>query len=446
MCLACLTDRYTPIKMMGEYMFLHLEGGVLHVREVYDIFFRPLNDWNDAKFVCISPHDLVSGGSLAVTMVPTPGAGSDDDNVYKAGTGRDPTFDPDTGRFSVRVERATPGLFMPTLATYSGTVILPTIQTPARTQQDRISPAIMMRCGTIFELLLGNLSGQTDYAIRLVVQPYRLLGLPERRRVEDIANSETNPSWEQEGSIYSPHLCRLNIHRLLHKAREVTEFANSVANIQTIVGSDRLVTTVANRHRILVILPPNSSIDRETPMGCIWPVGVFTLPDNRRAAEWGGDTETYWMDDIESASREVWNYLSKWASAEPKTKEAVTAALGLLHTNCSLIIDALHELNAVEEIRAPILSYRAATISLEQRDLVCRELVTKPPVIKGFYKTGFHIRYYVHYNYLTTREQRRLKWNRFKQKWAFWLALIGVILTACALLHCIDNVVTQLRR
>jgi len=132
------------------------------------------------------------------------------------------------------------------------------------------------------------------------------------------------------------------------------------------------------------------------------------------------------MDDIECTAERIWAYLSEYAAAEPKSKEATTAALSLAHDNCGLIVNALVKAGAIREIGRN--QYQAASLSEAKRKRVFESLATDEILSREFRWKCYQISYLCVYYHLTGEDTRRLEWRRIKQEWGFWLGVTGVVL------------------
>lgn len=436
MCIACLSDRYLRFDYLGEYVFLSIEEKRLRCREVYDMFFQVVEDWPDAKLMCVSPHDLLGDGRLGVSVIENPGNDALNDIAYSFGAAHGMKIDPQMGVLSAWIARDR-HFFQPAVDTYEGNILKAAATLPEEIAQDKVALDVMSQCGSVFCLSLGNLRSNTPYALRLEITPAYLLGLEMPRDSTQIDSGLLRGRVVQAASVYCPKTSLLNLKALLERSAEVASSASGAANILALVdqGDLRLVST--NRHRIVVICPPEASIESEPPPGCIMPVGVYSLPGSsgRLAAEWAGGAEMYWTDDIESFADRIWNYLVEWASQEPKSKEAITAALNAPHENCSTIVDLLAspEVGLIREVPGQPGHYQAVRLQGEANRRAFETVATSSQVAQHFRWMGYVINYSISYRHASANVQKLLKWERFKIHSAFWIAIISLLLTIIGL-------------
>lgn len=435
MCLCFLTDkdRYFTIDLLGEYIYLSIDDeGHVQVREIYDVFFTPRDDWPDLRLLCLSPHDLVSGGNLAVQSQDAPGMRPEDRVIYNPTMGCEASYDPPSQVFSVKVPGVT-DRFRPIQEKHAGVAISAQVSVPNQVQNDPGAVDVMIVSGTVFEVALGNVEAGKTYALRLEITPYDLLGLPDRNSL----GMEPYPQWSQEAYILGPKLCHFNCISTLHDIQQKqsgTPAAVGAAIIDGTISNEHhpRVLVPLSHHRILLLSEPPTLVDPRSPVGCVTPVGASNVQQRNVATEWAGGTGTYWIDDIECTAEKIWVYLSVYAAAEAKSKEAITAALGLSHDNCGLIVNALVQAGAVCETSANL--YQAIDLPESQRKQIFEALATDEHLIEEFLWRCYQISYLCTYPYLSPEDARRLWWRRIKQDWGFWLAVVGVILSLVGLL------------
>jgi len=432
MCLSFLTDkdRYFTIDLLGEYIYLSIdEQGYIKAREIYDVFFTARGDWQDLHLLCISPHDLISSGELAVQRIPAPGLHAEDRVVYSANMGCRADYDANTNVLSVVVPGVT-DRFLPTQEKHDGTVLIPDGAVPRQIAQDTSAVDVMIESGTVFEIALGNVISGESYTFRLEIRPYALLGLPDRTSLR----KDPYPEWSQEAFISGPKLCHFNLCNTLEKIqKEQPDAAAGAAIVRGTISNQAnpRVPVPLKHHRILLISESPTLVDPRSPIGCVTDVGVHDIARQQVATEWAGGTRPYWMDDIESTAERIYLYLSEYAVAEPKSKEAITAALGTSHVNCALIVNALKH-KAVRETSSNL--YQAMPLSEEQRKQAFAALATDENLIEEFRWRCYRISYLTVYRYVSRQDSRRLWWRRFKETWAFWLAVIGIVFSLLALI------------
>jgi len=435
MCLSFLSKTPFEFKFLGEYIFLEQKDDQLQAREIYDVFLQPLCDWADARILCISPHDLIENGMLRVSAIETPGRGGYDDKVaYETGSGIKCSFDYASHSFTIKVLGGDDPSTLRSPEVYSGEIPQLSISVPQRLAQNSRILEAMSQAGTLFELSLGNLAANHDYAFRLQVTPHRLLGLGDKDYIKETTRDDPGAILMQALSIFCPKTCRLNFESLVEKAESHESYTDAAASILAFVKDRQLRLFEPARHRILLISPPNSIIEQSTPLACVWWVGVYPLrgSDHRRAYEWAGGTRSYWADHVESLARTIWEYLKEWAAAEPKTKEAITAALNVLHTNCSLVVDALASVGAVVLVDPQRGAYKV--VGIEPPKEAFRAVAANISVRENFDWIGYEIKYAVRYEYINENDHRRIRWLKFKSQWTFWIAVASMLLTILGIL------------
>jgi len=434
MSISILSTKYFTLDLLGHYVFFRFDQGKLQAREVYDLFFTPSSDWDNARFICISPHALIQDNKLLVSAVPAPGAGSQENGVYDSPVGFGREFCPDTQVFSAKIQDLK-NLNNPSIFEISGRVIVPEISLPASIENDPSAIEVMSKCGTIFELRLPQLKANVSYAMRLVLKPFELLGLSSPRNLDEYELKSINVRWRQNASISSTEHCWSDYWRLLEKTKQTySPFAASAATIQAIIADPTLTMTRAKRIRVLLVLPPGCDLYRERAIGTILPLGPVNTPDSRSFYEYYGGIERFWVDDIESLGRGIWSYLRQWAGTEPKTKEQITTTLGVQHDNCCLIVDAMLTKEVVGLVDLKRGLYKACDVSEEKLNRALEDIATDHKVINKFSWAGYIIQFRVEYTYLSRKDKWRLYWQKIMPILAFWLALAGVILALLALL------------
>lgn len=430
MCLSILSPGQLRIDFFGEYIFFDVVEGNLVPREVYDIFFRVDTARSGLRLLAISPHDLVRGHQLAVEAITSPGAGSSDDIVYRQGTGRSAAWDPPSRTFEIVVSQGDHPFNRKDVA-HIGHVVVPNLAIPERLRTQPIQD-IMANTGTVFELLFQDLEPDMQYAIRLVVRPNRLLGFNERRPEESEAGEYPSGWWWQDFKIYCSKTCQFNFNQLVAKLRERREFAEAAGTIQAEVQDSRLALVPFDNHRIGVVCPPNAAIDAAHPCGWAMSLGMFSLVvlgrAPRRLMEWLSGSQMYWVDDVQSFAKGIWTYLNDWANTPggAKRKEEITAALNISHENCSLVVDGLCRYGALQ---CQGTAYYASGLSENAKREVFARMARDPAVVEHFFWTGYELTYSIRFYYLSYHDLRARKWRHFKANWAFWLAILGILVS-----------------
>ncbi len=415
-----------------ESIFVRIVEGRVDVREVYDVFFTPRKDMVAQRLLCISPHDLLGDGDLAVEVLGAPGSGTEDDKVYAKPLGCGHAFDHKTRQFAVGI-RGTNRRFAPTVETFAGETITPQVAIPPSIDNER-ARAIMHEIGTVFELRLPDLSAGTRYAMRLVIQPYKLLGLSGPQPLE-FAATKWPIQWTQHLSIWCPKSCHYNVCDLLRETGKSPSLANDANAILALVDSSDLQILMSEQHRILLILPPGCELGGDDAVGCNWRSGTFPLQDSGLAVEWAGGTKHYWTDDIECVSRRIWEYLSHWSKGNPKPVEFLTTALNVAHENCALVVDGLAELGALELVDQRQGLYKGRDLSPEEQAQKFEALAVDPRVKDSFKWMGYEIRYWVRYRYLSRMARAYHVWtSQVRPVLGFWLAVAGVALGTASIL------------
>ena len=307
MCLALLAEDYFAIDFMGEYIRLLQGEQHLEAREVYDVFFQAPHDWQDARMVCLSPHNLLGASGLTVKARDAAGAGGKDDQVYKGGHGYGCKWDHESRQFVVDVfcgkETASQAP-----ETFQGELLLPKIHVPGSLESNELCQEIMSRKGTVFELVLGDLTGGESYAFRLEVTPANLLGFRPKRKQQSVSLEYMGfpvVRWSQVLSVYSPRTCYREYCHTLAGMRNQPDYAEPAGAIQAVVGDNSKRLLPLARHRIMVICPDGAEIERHETTGCVWKGDVFLFPadGHQMVAEWISGAKTYWSDEPEFLAR-----------------------------------------------------------------------------------------------------------------------------------------------
>ena len=418
MCLAFLakSSRYFSVDFLGETIFLSIVGGRLRAREFYDCVFEVSREWKDARLVCMSPHDLFRDGILAVNLQPEkviPGLARPEDNIiYDGRLGCEAHYD------SQIVTVKVPGVTAedsPVSEAYSGTLLRPRALVPVEIQQQVTALDIMRSSGTLFQIMLGDLEAGKKYAMRLVVEPYQLLGLKDSLCVQ----REPNPRWRQEACIFSPKTCRFNFEKSLERTlTEVPDVAPGAAILRDIIchREDYPVTLPIKRHRMLLVAHDSDYVDPRKEVGQVWHTNSGTLDGHNSVEEWTSGTNIFWRDDPECLAAEIWEYLSGYGG---KIKEDITPALGISHESCSLIVDELKQRGALAE--DPDHRFWVVRLEPAQRQAVFEQLAADPHVHAHLHWRGYVIPYAFYYDYLSPDEAA----ERVKDNW--WKKRIRVI-------------------
>jgi len=432
MCISILCDQYVTAELIGEYVFLNFDQGIIKVREVYDVFFTPWADWTDIRFICISPHVLIKDNRLCVSVVAAPGAGGIDDNVYDNPIGFGRKFSVGDPAFSVRIcDVRNPA--NPQIIEVAGKVITPEIRIPSQISNDDSAIEVMSHCGTVFELCLPPLKANTTYSMRLVVEPVELLGLSHPRNLEEFDLKSVKINWKQDASITCPKNCLFDYKKLLEQVKKFPEVATAAGAIEAIVSNRELMIIRVKRSRIVLVLPPGCDLYREKTIGCILPVVSATTQDSRFFSEYYGGTEKYFADDIESLGTGIWEYLQQWAKNDPKTKEFITTALGAQHNNCSLLVDCMAKKNLIELVDPQRGLYKARDVSSQVLAIALKDIATDPEISAKFIWAGYRIQFAIQYVYLSKSDRLKFLWIKIKFRLAFWLAVLGIVLSVIAL-------------
>jgi len=425
MSLAWLSADRISFSLINESIFLGIIAGEVRAREVYDVFFTPLEDMDHSRVVCISPHDL-GDTSASIKVDPAPGAGSGDDRAYESPIGFGRTFNPETRVLSVRVVDVTKP-HDPQTVTVSGQVVVPEISIPSGLRSEA-GRAVMEEVGTIFEWSVGPLYRKETYALRLVLEPRRLLGVSARRPVEPITGL-----WSADMHLACPQLCFFDVRRLLDVARKVTEFAATAAQAEAIICDHRLRVVNPDHARIVLVLPPKAELRRERTMGCIVALGASWLATGQLACEWFGGRERFWSDDPEFMARAILQYLLSWAIQQPKSKEQITTALAVSHGNCSLIVDSLVKHGAVEVADRDRGLFVAKCLPPDKSARVTELISRDEKVIRDFEWVGYRIDYEISYVFLRHQDMARMMQSRLLSYIAVFLAILSMVLSLVAL-------------
>lgn len=432
MCLSILSPHFFRIKFLGESIFIDERQGKLEFTEVYDLFFSVDRSIEDLRLLAISPHNLLKDEGLCVEAVAAPGAGSPVDDVYKCGTGRTVSWSEDESIFSVMLS----GNDQPNAresASFEGSVLRPSVSIPNALQEKSVSQ-ILERSGTVFEIAFGRIEAEKDYAVRLRVKPNRLLGVSPVRPIRVPFEDRPSGLLRQDLKIYCPRTGHHNFTKLIQAAREQSKCAEAAGAIQSAIQKSVYSLLPIDEHRIVVIAPVNADIEPVHEYGWILPMGVSEFLGNgttRRAAEWRFSTRMYFLEDIDALTKAIWSYLRRWGRTKPgaKTKEEVTAALNISHENCSLIIDKLVGRGVL--VGTNDILFHAPRSSPDPG--LFTEIASDPEIVENFRWDGYQITYRTQYQYLTPRERRRLRFGRIKNRWAFWLAILGILVSLAGL-------------
>jgi hypothetical protein len=431
MCLAIIAERYLSVDLLVEQVFLTTHEGDMNTKEVYDVVLTPRTEWNNAALLCLSPHDLRDAdGKLLVRADTIPGAGDENDVFYKASLLHHADYKHDVAMVDIEVPEAHDEKTM-RLRIFSCAPLKPTVVFPKAIATNDSIAQLMEECGTLFEVKLGHLLSGKSYIFRLIVEPYRLLGLSKARSVDDPRIDPIQAHWVQDADIVCPYAVLFNYQKVVGEERRQTDYASAAAHIQTIIDANRIFLLPVEIHHIILIVQKGSELFRRGYEGCAWEISWNTLPDGRFAVVWGSGTNQNWSDDPEALARHVYAHFQHWGVADAKTKEEVSAALQVSHSNCSLIIDALHKLGFLSLVDGT--KYRPAQPPPADLDLKFNTLAQSKAVRDAFSWQGYRISYALRYTYLTGRQEKVLSWYRLREKAAFWLSLLGVALVTVPL-------------
>jgi hypothetical protein len=452
-CLAFLADRYVPLDLMVEGVFMSVASGKLTAHEVYDIVFRLNTAWKDARILAVSPHCLAENGGLRARVSVTPGAGGQDDVFFSDMVLYNTSYHESTQE--VHLTLPAHGNPLQTGTTkYSGKVIEPTLAIPRSIAQSPAACQIMTEFGTVFELNCGDLEADRPYAIRLVLDPLQLLALPDRRPLDVKEIDEIVSRWVQHATIICPKTCHFNWVKLAAGTKHNLELARQDPNISVsdldaaIEGVARILGVVTDealrlmpirRHQIVLVVPNRSELVAKTPDGYVWFTDSYELKDGRIAAVWEAGSDQFWRDDPEMTARVLCDYFQKYANVKEcaKTKEEASEAINAAHDVCSLIIDGLHNKGALLEMGGG--RYIAANKSEQQTIELCQAVAASSKISTDFKWKGFQIRYSLQYRDLSEEDAVLLKKLRWRRDWSYYLAVLGIVL---ALLSMVVSIVT----
>ncbi|MBN1974270.1 MAG: hypothetical protein JW787_11560 [Sedimentisphaerales bacterium] len=432
MCISLVTDRYIPIKLLTEQVFLSLKKGELCTHEVYDIFLTPKKKWNNAKIFCISPHNLISDdGNLLVQIVSFSDSSGQDDFFYNNSPSFKSDYNSDTESFTINFPSGRNG-FTLGIDSFTGKVLIPTISIPNSIKSNTRALELMEDCGTLFELSLGNLEAGNDYMFRIVIDPKERQSLPEKRTqdIEELDGALTN--WVQDSIIPCPKTCRFNFIHHIKVSQDIQEYTEAGSIIKELVSNQNMRLMPVKLQQVILILPVNAELIVRNPEGCIWEVSTHTLLDSRFAAVWSGGVDQYWIDDPESIAQKIFEYCRNWGKDRPKTKEEISIVLAASHENCSLIIDELCRYGALNQI-SPV-RFSAVDRSEDELSEIFESVASSQDVVANFGWRGYQIRYSVQYRYLDSEDRKKLLSQIKRNNWAFWIGLAGIAIGLISLL------------
>jgi len=450
-CLALLTERYVPINLLVETIFVSIVDGRLKAHEVYDIFFKPNANWKDVRILGVSPHKLSDGDQLKVKVSVTPGAGGSDDVFYKDLVLYSGSFDSGTENFTVTLP-AHGGPFDTNISEYKGKVIEPTLNTPRRIAECSAATQIMDEFGTIFEINCPNLEAGNFYAIRLILDPLELLALPDKRPLDVREIDEVVSRWMQDASIICPKTCHFNFVELVLGARndlersrpDITVSEEELKKLETAIdGVNRLLAVINNaalrlmpvtRQQLVLILPRGAELVARTCDGYVWFTNTQVLKDGRIAAVWEAGSEQYWRDDPETIAHFLYDYFKNYGNVPQcaKKKEEASEAIDAPHDNCSLIVDSLCQEGALRDVGGG--KYIVISKQPEELTAICQAVACSEKVYTEFKWKGFQVRYSLQYRYLSKEDADIIKKIRSKRDLSYLLAIIGVILALISIL------------
>jgi hypothetical protein len=412
--------------LLGESIFLEIAEGRLRVREVYDIVFTPLQSVQGARLLCLSPHKLISGNTIRLSVARAPGAGAPEDIIYKKPLGCECNFDHISHRFSATVRETSNRLTQMTQS-FSAEVIVPEKTVPSAINNKKALD-ILEGIGTIFELCLPNLQAGVQYIVRLLVEPEKLLGLSDLLPID--LESKVPIEWAQQASIICPKTCHYNICDLLTKARQSPLLADYAAAALALIDADNLRFIMPELHRILLILPAGCEMIGDDAVGCIWCSAIHQLPNYSLAVEWSGGTKHYWTDDVECVARRIWEHLRNWSQGNPKPTEFLTTALGIPHDNCALVANSLCRHNAfrlVDDVRG---LFAANDLRDSDQASLFEKVALDSKVRASFRWMGFEIRYRVRFRYVSPAAKRQRKWaTEVRPTLALLMSAIALVLS-----------------
>ena len=443
MCLALLAapNRYFSVDFLGEAIFLGIVEGRLHVREFYDCVFEVSEEWKAAQLVCMSPHDLLRDGTLAVNLQPEkliPAKAVPEDTViYDERLGYDASY----GSQIVTIK--SPGVTRegsPISESYSGLLLHPQAAIPEEIRRQDTALEIMRTAGTVFRLHLGNLEPRTKYAMRLVVEPYRLIGLKDSFCVQ----REPNIRWRQEARIFSPKTCRFDFEKSLERIRsEMPEMAPGAAILADIVlnHQEYPVTLPVRRHRILLISQGSDCMERRQEIGEVWHANSGILNGHYSVEEWTSGTNLFWENDPECLASQIWKYLKGYGG---KIKEEITSAHGISHESCSLVVDELTKRQALAEDDTH--RFWVADLQPFQLQTILEKLASDPDVHTHLCWRGYVIPYVLYYEYMSPAESAERARDNWWKKAVRIISVTALIVGTTSLLIGVLNLIRGIMR
>lgn len=433
MCLSLLSNSETPVvcSFIGESVSLRVTDGKLQASEIYDVFFTLTGDAKNSTILCVSPHDLFANGSLTVTASATPGLGGDEDMMYKKPLGCGCSFNHKTREFSVTIRGTSKRQALLT-ESFSAETIVPQIGIPSQVENKK-ARAVLEKIGTIFELRLPQLVSGKLYAIRLLVEPQKLLGLPELTKID--LESKHPVEWMQHASLICPTTSHYNVCDMLKQAQSLEPLRKDSTGVLSIIDAQELRIINPELHRILLLFPPGCEMGASDQVGCVWCSANHPLADNSLAVEWTSGTKHYWTDDPECVARRIWEYLFNWSKGNPKPTEFLTTALGIPHDNCSLIVNALVYYGALKIVDQTHGLFGAVELTGADQRRIFRAVAVNPSVKDNFMWMGFEVRYRIRFRYLSEIARKHVKWvTETRPKIAFILSITGICIGLASLL------------
>lgn len=429
MCLSILSEKLVNLELLGEYIYISFDNGRIVTKELYDLFFSISCDWKEPRFICISPHFLLSDGKLNVYSFGAPGSGGPYDVVYERPVGFGSTYSAEEHTFSIKTYDVR-DLKTPQIISVSGKVVEPKeIIVDSKLKDSSLAVEVMSLCGTVFELCLPELKANVIYAMRLMIEPAILVGLPEPRNLDEVAYESIRPYWIQDATVSCPKNCKFDFVQLLQKTREeLPDLTETVHFIESKVVDKRLTIASSRRNRIVLIWPAGCELHRNVCQGSIMPHGSPKAIGENIYQEYYGGSDEFWIDDIFSLSRGIWEYLSEWAKAEPKSKEFITTALRVQHANCSLIVDKMADKKIIDLIDVNKGLYQACQATEEKVNSALEEIAMDSDILDKFDWTGYRILFAINYAYLSEHDRIKLDLTKRRPVIAYWLAIISIVL------------------
>ncbi len=401
MCLSLISDQYFSFDLLSECISVVIADGKLLTQEVYDIFFTAADDCDNLRLHCLSPHQLISDGTLHVSADPAKDSGEYDKYFYDFQPNEPPRLS-DDGEFVLALTDAS-SYPRPSLQSYKGKLLTGAASVPVHLMSDSNAVNFMNGYGTIFDLELGSVKKGEQYAVRVVVRPIRLLGLSSSRLLPASGVYGISGSYAQDAMIIDPAICHFQFTETLKMAKKKQHnLAAAATAIQSMLSLNGQYLMPIDYHRIVLLLPPSAELYRDHMKGDCTHVSTHTLQPNhsgkRVVMEWAAGRRIFWRNDPEHTAWEIWKYLKR---NDGRSVEDVSNSMSIHLKNCELLLPIMRNAGMISPC-TDARQFVAADLSKDEALALCKKVTEDTAVYTSFHAAPFSIRFTIQYRFFNS--------------------------------------------